>query len=167
MPPQSFAFDYLNYMTTTFKYSLLRRLGIVLILSPLALVSYGFFRDALPAENYLFSILCIIVAISFGLFALHILNEHWVRVIVDENGISVKRLYNSYFAKWEDIMEYGREQPFGYGRDWKYYVIVKRKPDKKLKICAGKLRELRTLNAHIISKIETSRLKNISPGMIC
>jgi hypothetical protein len=160
------AFDYRNYMVTTFKYSLLRRLMVILILSPLTLVPYGFIREALPVENYLFSILCIIVAISFGVFVIHILNEHWLRVIINENGISVKKLYNSYFAEWEDIIEYGREQPFGYGGDWKYYVIVKRKGDRKLKVCHGRLKELRKLNAHIISKLDASRLKNISPGMI-
>ena len=153
-------------MVTTFKYSLLRRFMIILILSPLTFVSYGFTREALPVENYLFSVLCIIVAISFWVFAIHILNEHWVRVTINEKGISVKKLYNSYFAKWEDIVAYGREQPFGYGGDWKYYVIIKSKGDRKLKVCHGRLKELRKLNAHIISKLEASRLKNISPGMI-
>lgn len=154
-------------MVITFKYGLLHRFYVILITSPLGFVSYAIIRDAYPVQNYLYSILCIVVAVSFALFAIVILNQFLAKIIIDKEGISVKRLYNSYFARWEDISEYGRDQPFGYGgRNWRYYIKISGYGDKKLKIYNGRLIEWKRLNAHIISKLENSKLNNISPGMI-
>ena len=156
-----------SYMVTTFKYRVSQRLFAIFIILPIALVSYGIIQDAFPLENFLYSFLCIIVSVSFGLFAIHILNEFWVKIVINYKGISVKKLYNSHSVKWVDIVEYGREQPFGYGRgNWRYYIKSMRYGDKKIKICHGKLKETRRLNAHIISKLDPSRLNNIGPGMM-
>ena len=140
---------------------------MILITSPLVFVSYGTIRDAYPVENYLYSILCIVVAVSFALFAIVIMNQFLVKITIDKDGISVKKLYNSYSAKWEDIAEYGRDQPFGYGgRNWRYYLKISAYGDKRIKIYNGRLREWKKFNAHIISKLEDSKLHNINPGMI-
>lgn len=154
-------------MLTTFKYGSIRRLLVIFIILPGIIVSYGIIQDAFPIENYLYSMLCIVVAISFAIFAIHIISEIWVTIIIGEKGISIKKLYNSYSANWEDIIEYGRDQPFGYGGvNWRYYLKISGYGDKKFKICHEKLREMKRLNAHIISKLKSARLNNIGPGMI-
>ncbi len=154
-------------MVTTFKYRVSQRLFAFFIILPIALVSYGIIQDAFPLENYLYSFLCTIVSVSFWLFAIHIINEFWVKIVINNEGISVAKFYNSHSVKWVDIVEYGREQPFGYGGgNWRYYIKSIRYGDKKIKLCNGKLKEIKALNAHIISKLDSSRLNNISPGMI-
>jgi hypothetical protein len=155
------------FMEATYTYDVLRRLFAVIIILPVLFISYGFIRDAFPVENYLYSILCMVVSIAFGAFSMHILNEFWVKILINNEGISVKRLYKSYCANWEDIVEYGRYQTFGRGGDnWRYYLKISGYGDKKFLICSQGIKDLKRLNAHIIAKVKTAKFNNIGPGMI-
>jgi hypothetical protein len=151
----------------TFKYPVLQRLFIIFIIPPIVILSYGFFRDAFPIENYLYSGLCLVVSAIFATIILYALNEQFVKIIIDDKGISIKKFYNSYSANWEDIVEYGRDRVMGYYRYlWRYYIKVNGYNDKKFVIFYEGSKELKMLNAHIISKSNNAKLNNISPGMI-
>jgi hypothetical protein len=147
-------------MVETFKYSAIHRLAVILIISPTAILSYVFFRKAFPIENYRYSGISIIVSIFFGIFTIHILKEHFVNIIIDKKGISVRKFYNSYSANWEDIVEYGKDQPFGYGgNNWRYYLKIKECDHKKFAICRQDLKEINRLNALIITKLNRCRIQ--------
>jgi hypothetical protein len=140
---------------------------ILLIILPLSIVPYGIIQDAFPVENFQYSVICIIVSIAFALFSIQILAEYWVEIIVDTERISIKRLYRSFSSTWEEIEEYGRDQPFGYGDgNWRYYIKTIGRGDKKIKICHQRLPGLERLNSYIISKLRVEKINNIGSGLI-
>jgi hypothetical protein len=154
-------------MVNTFKYSTNRRMFAILIIPLMSIFSYGFFREAFPIENYLFSILCIIVSTLFAAITIRTLNASFVKIIVNEKGISIKKIYNSYSANWEDVIEYGRDRVMAYGcYIWRYYIRITGHGDKKCEICREGLKELRRLSAHIIIKSKNAKFNNVGPGMI-
>ena len=154
-------------MAKAFKYPALKRWLVIFIIPPMAIISYGFFRDAFPINNYLYSGFCIIISILIASITIYALNEQFVKIIIHEKGISIKKFYNSYSTNWEDILEYGRDRVMGYGRyKWRYYIKISGYGDKKFVIFFEGSKELKRLNAHIISKSKTAILKNIAPGMI-
>jgi len=60
------------------------------------------------------------------------LNQYFIKIIIEEESISVKRFYNSYSAKWETILEYGRDSVMAYGGYiWRYYININGYGDKK------------------------------------
>ena len=137
------------------------------IIPLMSIFIYGFFREAFPIENYLFSILCIGVSTLCAALTIHMLNSIFVKIIIDEKGISIKKIYNSYSAKWEDIIEYGRDRVLAhYSYIWRYYIKINGHGDKKFEICREGLKELKMLSAHIITMSKCAKFSNIGPGMI-
>jgi hypothetical protein len=154
-------------MVNTFKYSTCKRMFAILIIPLMSIFAYGFLREAFPIENYPFSILCVGVSSFFVIITIQTLNRTFVKIIVDEKGISIKKIYNSHSVNWEEIIEYGRDRVMVYRRYiWRYYIIVSGRGDKKYEICRQGLKELKRLSAHIVTNSKNARLNNVGPGMI-
>lgn len=146
-------------MMRVYKYSFFRKWATVIMALCVAIIPYGFFRHAFPIEHYLFSSICLFVAMGFLFALLNLFNSMSLRIIENQKGLNIKKIFGSYSIQWDEISEYGRERRLVFcGYVWAYYFKKNQFGDKKFLLCDERLIAFESLHDSIIENT-----KNTSP----
>jgi hypothetical protein len=154
-------------MKNTFSYNAGKRLFGLIFCIVVILMTCIFFRGFLQSEDMITSAMCLLICMIGTTLAIFVWNESQLKIIINQNSVRVKRLYNSIVFDLNEVIEYGRDNYHTRtSYDWRYYVILIRDQNKKITIFYDGLSEIKVISAYIIAKSNSAKLVNIGPGRI-
>ena len=148
-------------MKNVFRYGACRR-WLSLLISPLFVVcGHGLTLVAIQSNDIFLNVLCFLGAGIFICLSFKILNHALIKVITNENGITVTKLFSSISIKWDEIIEYGRYRRVLFkGKAWCFYVKSIFFLDKNIVVGLEYLGNFNELNNMIIKNAKGAKFKN-------
>jgi hypothetical protein len=120
-------------------------------------IIYGFFREAIKFDSFLYSSFSLIVSCLFAAVPILIANQMRMITYADEKGLLISKVFKTTFISWEEIMEFGRYRMRNYGATWCYYVRLSKKK-KKVPVGYESWQNIDTLSNFIIRKAQKIKI---------
>ena len=132
-------------------------------------MAYIFFRGFLQLNDYFSSGIWLLICIFAVVISIYVWNETQVKIIIQDkdNSILIKKIFKPINLSLDEVVEYGRDNYHTRtSNSWRYYLILRKDPDKRITIFHDGLKDINVISAYIIVKAKNAKIVNIGPGMI-
>ncbi len=151
-------------MKKIFRYSRIYYLVLLLICFPALILVKGFWYEAFPVENYIYSIILVVFITAIIAILIHTWRVITMKITTDANTIEIRKPFKSVKWNWEEITEFGKLRRIAYhhggGGYWVYY-IKGGSGNKKIILGVKGLKNLEDLVPYILFKAYKAKIVNI------
>lgn len=121
-------------MKKIFRYSRIYYLGLLFFGFPAIFLAKGFLYEAFPVENYLYSMILIILVFFIVAGFIQWWRSIEMKIITDASTIVIRKPFKSVKLNWEEVLEFGKYRRIApyVGGYWVYYIKGGLRNKKKL-----------------------------------
>ena len=149
-------------MKKIFRYSRIYYLGLLFFGFPAFFLVKGFLYEAFPVENYVYSMILIILVFFIVAGFIQWWRSIEMKIITDASTIVIRKPFKSVKLNWEEVSEFGKYRRIApyVGGYWVYYIKGGLR-NKKTVLGVKGLKNLEDLVPYILFKAYKAKAVNI------